>query len=47
MISGNRFYTTLQNPDAAELNLDGLSETEKLKILEVVQKEQVAGLVDA
>ena len=40
VISSNNFHPIL-NPTENELNLEGLSEEERLSILEVVKKEQV------
>ena len=36
-----------QNPSLGDLNLEGLSQEEKERILEVVRKEQVANLVSS
>ena len=36
-----------QNPSLGDLNLEGLSQEEKERILEVVRKEQVASLVSS
>lgn len=40
LISSGQFQTL--NPSLNELNLDGLSEEERSRILEVIKKEQVS-----